>query len=328
MIGNIYHPQLLLMGLRRSGKSSIQKVVFHKLAPNETLFLESTTRINNESIKSFVDFQIWDFPGQINFFESEFDVKTIFGGYGALIYIIDAQDEYYEALQKLHETIVKAHSINPSIHLEIFIHKVDGLSYEYKSDLLRDIQQRVQDDLMDSGLENIELSFSLTSIFDHSIHEAFSKVIQKLIPQLGALENLLNIFCSNSGVEKAFLFDIQSKIYIATDSSPVDAYSYEICSDYIDVILDVVSIYGSTDVNDSSSNPSQNNEDSSSAEFGTSSANMLLANGTAIYMRDLNGLLALVCILRSEAIQNVGLREYNVQCLQKAIYKALRLPQR
>ena len=29
----------------RSGKSSIQKVVFHKMSPNETLFLESTNKI-------------------------------------------------------------------------------------------------------------------------------------------------------------------------------------------------------------------------------------------------------------------------------------------
>ena len=31
--------------LCRSGKSSIQKVVFHKMSPNETLFLESTNKI-------------------------------------------------------------------------------------------------------------------------------------------------------------------------------------------------------------------------------------------------------------------------------------------
>lgn len=33
------------MGLRRSGKSSIQKVVFQKMSPNETLFLETTSKI-------------------------------------------------------------------------------------------------------------------------------------------------------------------------------------------------------------------------------------------------------------------------------------------
>lgn len=41
-------------------------------------------------------------------------------------------------------------------------------------------------------------SFYMTSIYDHSIFEAFSKVVQKLIPQLPTLENLLNIFISVS----------------------------------------------------------------------------------------------------------------------------------
>lgn len=44
-------------------------------------------------------------------------------------------------------------------------------------------------------------SFYLTSIYDHSIFEAFSKVVQKLIPQLPTLENLLNIFISVSEVQ-------------------------------------------------------------------------------------------------------------------------------
>lgn len=46
------------------------------------------------------------------------------------------------------------------------------------------------------------------------------------------------------GVEKAFLFDVVSKIYIATDSTPVVSQSYELCSDMIDVVIDVSCIYG------------------------------------------------------------------------------------
>ena len=34
----------------RSGKSSIQKVVFHKMSPNETLFLESTAKVVKDGI--------------------------------------------------------------------------------------------------------------------------------------------------------------------------------------------------------------------------------------------------------------------------------------
>lgn len=52
------------------------------------------------------------------------------------------------------------------------------------------------------------------------------------------------LFLKNSGIEKAFLFDVVSKIYIATDSSPVDMQSYELCCDMIDVVIDVSCIYG------------------------------------------------------------------------------------
>lgn len=51
-------------------------------------------------------------------------------------------------------------------------------------------------------------------------------------------------FLQHSGIEKAFLFDVVSKIYIATDSSPVDMQSYELCCDMIDVVIDVSCIYG------------------------------------------------------------------------------------
>ncbi|GIY42044.1 ras-related GTP-binding protein D [Caerostris extrusa] len=209
-------PRILLMGLRRSDISN----------------------------SSFVQFQIWDFPGQIDFFDQTFDSEMIFGGSGALVFVIDAQDEYIEALDKLKMTVARAQKVNPEIKFEVFIHKVDGLTDDHKIETQRDIHQRANDDLIDAGLENVNLSFYLTSIYDHSIFEAFSKVVQKLIPQLPALENLLNIFITNSAIEKAFLFDVISKIYIATDSTPVDMQSYELCCDMIDVVIDISCIYG------------------------------------------------------------------------------------
>lgn len=51
------------------------------------------------------------------------------------------------------------------------------------------------------------------------------------------------LYLQNSGVEKAFLFDVVSKIYLATDSSPVDMQSFELCCDMIDVVIDLSSIY-------------------------------------------------------------------------------------
>jgi len=308
-------PRILLMGLRRSGKSSIQKVVFHKMSPNETLFLESTNKIVKDDISNstFVQFQIWDFPGQIDFFDPTFDSELIFGGCGALIFVIDAQDDYMEALEKLHMTVSRAFKVNPSIKFEVFIHKVDGLSDDHKIETQRDVHQRANDNLTDDGLETIHLSFYLTSIYDHSIFEAFSKVVQKLIPQLPTLENLLNIFISNSGIEKAFLFDVVSKIYIATDSSPVDMQSYELCCDMIDVVIDISCIYGCE-------------EDSEGSAFDSQSSSVIkLNNATILYLREVNRYLALVCILREDSYEHQGLIDYNFHCFRHGIQEVFEL---
>lgn len=88
----------------------------------------------------------------------------------------------------------------------MFIHKVDGLSDDHKIEARQEIHSRANDELQDNGDDNILLSFYLTSIYDHSIFEAFSKVVQKLIPQLPILENLLNVFISVYIVLKTWLF--------------------------------------------------------------------------------------------------------------------------
>lgn len=40
------------------------------------------------------------------------------------------------------------------------------------------------------------LNFHLTSVYDHSIHDSFSRVLHKLIDSLPYLEDLLNVFCA------------------------------------------------------------------------------------------------------------------------------------
>ncbi|KAK4509290.1 uncharacterized protein ATC70_007640 [Mucor velutinosus] len=240
-------PRILLMGLQRSGKSSIQRVVFGKMPPQDTLLLESTTKIQKEDVtRSFIDFQIWDFPGQVNYFDdTAYDAREIFDTVGSLVFVIDAQDDYSNALHRLQYTIVKVWQVNPGITFEILIHKVDGLSDEYRDDVKIDIIRKMQEFLVDIDQEeNIHLFYHLTSIYDNSIYEAFSKIIQKLIRELPILEKLLDILRANSGVEKAYLFDTLTKIYIATDSTPVEMDSYELCSDMIDVVLDIECIYG------------------------------------------------------------------------------------
>jgi Ras-related GTP-binding protein C/D len=167
-----------------------------------------------------MDFQVWDLPGHLDYFDPAFDTDNIFDEIGALIWVIDAQDEYLDAIQRLNLTILNLQHSYPNINIEVFVHKVDGLSDDFRGDTFRDIIQRVQDELSDNGYEQAPISFYQTSIYDHSIFEGFSKVIQKLIPQLPTLEALLNNLCAACNIEKAYLFDIMSKIYVATQHRP------------------------------------------------------------------------------------------------------------
>lgn len=44
-------------------------------------------------------------------------------------------------------------------------------------------------------------------------------------------------------MRKVFLIDTSSKLFIATDSTPVESDNYVICSDYIDLVGDFTHLY-------------------------------------------------------------------------------------
>lgn len=299
--------------------------MFHKLPPSETLFLESTARIQKDSMASFMDFQVWDFPGQIDVFDNpNFDIEAVFGEIGALIWVIDAQDDYLEAVARLNNTILNLQRTYPNINIEVFIHKVDGLSDDYKLDIQRDITIRIQDELSDEGFENAPVTFHLTSIYNHSIFEAFSKVIQKLIPRLGQLEAMLTSLCRTCRFEKAYLFDVLSKIYIATDSAPADMASYEICSDYIDVIIDVTEVYGSWNrskgYREQLEGPPWNQKLEDQVACNWAESAVVVAEGSRpIMLREVDKYLALVAIMKEGSGDKMPLVNMNVDVVVKGL---------
>lgn len=315
-------PRVLLMGARRAGKSSIQKVVFHKMSPHETLFLESTNKIvkNDIANSSFVQFEVWDFPGHVDTASAAVKPELTFGGCGALVWVIDAQDDYSEALSRLQQTIVVAHRINPAVVFEVFLHKVDSFTEDQRVECQRDVQSHLADEMATARLSQVKINFHLTSIYDHSVFEAFSKVVQQLVPQLPTLEKLLDILVTGCRIEKAFLFDVVSKIYLATDSSPVDMQSYELCADMIDVVIDVSCIYGRNMEEEEAGAPA------TGAPPADSNCVISLNNGTVLILREVNRSLALVCILKAQVLAQQGILEYNFRCFRDALGQLFQLP--
>ncbi|GAA5973234.1 hypothetical protein JCM11641_006337 [Rhodosporidiobolus odoratus] len=238
-------PRVLLMGPRSGGKSSIRKVVFEGMAPSDTLFIEKTAKSSSDDINSFLSMRMWDLPG------GQLDPEQLnlsFEDTDAVIFVLDAQSTLHDMIRKLSMTMYKAYTANPGIQFEIFLHKVDGMSEDFRLDTLQNLRDRLTEELFDMSPElesNMNVFYHLTSVFDTSIYEALSKVIQKLIPEQAMLERLLDLLCQQCSMDKAFLFETSSKIYIATDSSPLDNQTYVICADYLDLVGDFTQLYES-----------------------------------------------------------------------------------
>lgn len=111
---------------------------------------------------------------------------------GSLIYVIDAHEQDKEmSCDKLFEIIKVAHKVNPQITFEVFIHKVDSdmfMQDEQKFDALNEISQNMRRLLSEYGIgdgqQEVSIGYYLTSIYDHTIYQALSRVIQKLLPQV------------------------------------------------------------------------------------------------------------------------------------------------
>ncbi|KAF2161199.1 hypothetical protein M409DRAFT_69833 [Zasmidium cellare ATCC 36951] len=318
------NPKLLFMGMRRSGKSSIQKVIFEKFSPAETLFLDPTTRIEPSTMESFIKFESAELPYNLPYTAPDFDRDAIFASTGAIIWVLDMQDEYYHSITKLIETAVFLLETYPHINFEVFIHKTDGLSEEYKYDTFRDVRQRVADELADHGHADRGIAFYQTSIFDHSVYEAMSKVIQKLLPQLPAMESLLNKLCSACRIQKAYLFDTISKIYLATDASPTFLKDYEVCSDYVDVIVDIKQIYGWQTRGQDGVLVTDSSRESGAP--GESLITYDRSGNTYIYAREINDYLSLICIMgQGSTADKRVLIDYNVSILHEALTQVFKL---
>ena len=278
---------------------------------------EATNKIvkNDIANSSLVQFEVWDFPGHVDTSSDAVKPETTYGGCGALVWVIDAQDDHAEAVSRLAATIGTAHRINPAIVFEVFVHKVDSLSDDQRIECQREVQNQLNDELASAHVTGAKVAFHLTSIYDHSTFEAFSKAVQQLIQPLPTLERLLDVLVTSCRIDKAFLFDVVSKIYVATDSSPVDMQSYELCADMIDAVIDVSSIYG-VDHDDASGTASLAGESNCVITLTSPRQD----DGTVIFLREVNRSLALVCILSESVLAQQGLLEYNFGVFRSALF--------
>ncbi|KPA81731.1 putative small GTPase [Leptomonas pyrrhocoris] len=354
--------KVLLMGLRKSGKSSIQKVVFEGMQPHDSASLATTVQPEKSTVHSndFVNFEVWDFPGQNDPFDpnnaNRYDVNQLLENCGAIVYVLDCRELIDDARARLLDTISAAYRYNPELCVEVFVHKVDALSEDHQADLLASLQRRVEEEAKQrlENLQPLRLNFNLTSIYDHSVFQAFSLVVQKLIKsKTPYITELLQMLNSNSNIDLSYLFLSYSKIYVAVDErNRLKSRTYDLCSDAIEVVVKMSRIYARRGEGNNGNNTNSHNNiplrdgqgdaahalatsssgaNSSGAEgnggaaddaplYRGANAVIHLSNEDCIYLRELPSSLTLVLMMKQTDLENRVLIDRNVDIFYKAAY--------
>jgi len=307
--------RVFVLGLRRAGKTSIQKVVFGEKQPHETLYIESTQDTTSCTLRNpLVNFEIWDFPGNYDLNDMELKKREIFSTCKVVVCVVDAQmRQYPEQLKYCEDVILLSAKHNKNIRFHVFIHKVESEVFDEddaKFALFREIRDGLTKSIRQKSKVPISIDCHMTSIYDQSIFEAFSKVSQCLmLPQISTfLETMLNHLVESCDMEKAYIFDISSKIYLATDATPTNSPTFGLCSDVIEMVIDITSIYGTQE-----------------SEFDPDNSSLItLSNGYVLITRQLARDLALVCYLRAD-ISHTGVIQYNFEVFKDHMSRLLKL---
>jgi len=274
------------------------------MTAGETLQLPETKiiQIHELTCGIHVRFQIRDVPGPKT--ASLLDFETYSSECTTIVFVLDATEDCSDSINLLVSSVQRMYSNGHNVRFEVLIHKIDGVHEPDRLERYSHIQQRVTVMLHECSIEGALINYYLTSIYDHSIHEAFSKIVQNQMRQLRALENMLDLVTASTQLDKIFVCDIGNKIFLASDTKPVDSQISELCCDVVDVYTDISSIYGTNN---------------SPVLDSSSYCTIELSIGLVLYLKDINPTTALICILKKESRINEALVEVNLNILKQNI---------
>jgi Ras-related GTP-binding protein C/D len=314
---------IIIAGLAKVGKSSIKKIVFEKITPPETKYLDTSERIESFVLDNMVytSATIRDFPSNYNYDKISPDDTKLIQSAGILIYVINCQavnESTFDHMKKVVNCIVQK---NPKIMVDIFFHKLDG-DYFFQGSLSN---QKTSENIsqINKNLNDLHLhapaSIFKTSIYDYSLFEAFSSIFQKTLPLNKLFCKLLDSLSHCCNFEKSYLFDVSNKIYLATDHSPIHEKFFETCSDMIDVVSDLTAIYGEdTGLMDSEGVFS----------FDENFYSLIKLEKTNeedrkyfLYMKFLDKSMAVICIISEKNLDRLHMIDFNIKNLKDGIAK-------
>ena len=197
--------KILILGLARSGKSTIIKVVTEGIVPKKNEEYQATIDYERKhKVIAGTELTIFDLGGQTAFLDrftgelSEF----IFSGVKTLVFVVDSIEikDISRAKYYLDLSLQKLEQYSPSATVYIFQHKSDLVPKNLKEEVRKTIY-----DYLAAGVTN-QLKYYPTSVFSDSIFRAMGEVYAEASGARRTLRPLLETFIHHNAADMAQIF--------------------------------------------------------------------------------------------------------------------------
>ncbi|THW82336.1 GTP-binding protein GTR1 [Aureobasidium pullulans] len=226
--------KVLLMGKSGAGKSSMRSIVFSNYVAKDVRRLGATIDVEHSNIRFMGNLMLnlWDCGGQDGFTESYLTNQrsSVFASVAVLIFVFDVESREFNADLINYASIVQALRENsPQAKIFVLIHKMDlimsnmrDVVFAERSDAIRQIsiEHGFGGDQQDSGKD---VDFWGTSIWDQSLYKAWTQVIYYLVPNAGAIENLLRQLAEVIDAHELILYERTTCLMVTHVSRPYEA---------------------------------------------------------------------------------------------------------
>ena len=315
---------IIITGISESGKTSLKKVIFEKKYPYETVFNEPTKQPENLHVESlgYCDLNLVEFPSSFTHEKCSPECEKYLFSCKVLIFLIDSQVQAQPQYDYFKNSILPLFAKYRSMKLVIFLHKIDNTNIgqndynKQRGEIQSKMKQMCEKFQKESSIDEIPISFHVTSIYNSTLFEAFSKMFQEMMPQNKSLSSLIEKLTDSCNFEKAFLFDVFNKIYLAMDNSPNASQNYELCSDIIDVVLDMSGIYG---------DPTDEFYFDDKSTCSIKIFNHYTNSNSILFLKFIHKNLALIAIINEENYNRNNLLNYNINIFRQGVKSILKI---
>ena len=320
--------QVILAGLS-SGKTSIRRVIFDKIPPYEVELSKQASQYYHSQLYSFgyCKLNITEFPSLFSFEKNFKEAENYLIKCDILIFIIDYKKynlSTQDHINYFKNNILPILNKYKKISLYIFIHNIDNyntnsiLQSQYNEEvncIKNEIIQIYKNYNKTFNIDDFKKNFFITSIYNSTLYEAFSTILQNIIPQYQNLCILIEEVCKNCCIDNAYLFDINNKFCLAYNSSLKKVNMFDICLNMIDFAVEMGNIY---EENENNINDNFDEDLDYSLEI-KNFKNGLPDSKSIVFIKYIHKNLALISILSKEKYEKIHLIQHNINTFKEAV---------